>query len=151
MPLVDSFVLDRTRGRTDRPVNFEGADLLTRARLLPEHERQLLRYAFERHFSMREIGMILHRPAGTVTRQLQRICRRLRDPATLLLLSGQCTLDRTSKEIALDHFLLGHPRRRIARQRAIPLRQVCHIVLLTRGLARLVRASAAPVAAGGDA
>ena len=113
MPLVDQQYIDHVLSERAAPkpcpsrTQGDGTNrsLLERARFLLPPEKLLLELAFKNQLSHRQIAQILSVRAGTVTRRLQRICRRLRDPMIVALLEDDCDLPDDTRALALAHFL----------------------------------------------
>src|SRR5215217_3462147 len=105
MPLVDSLRLDtlpESCPHGSQPPAHEA--LLERARALEPKDRLLLELTFRKNLSVREIARILERPAGTVSRRLHRLCKRLRDPLVAALLDESCALTPEYRALAIEYF-----------------------------------------------
>src|SRR5687768_9932008 len=105
MRLLSNQYLDQRFSESNRPL---GDDAILR--LLPylrEKDRILMELTFRAHLPRQEVGRLLGVPAGTVTRRIQRMQRRLHDPLVRALLETHCPLTRADRQVALDHFLQG--------------------------------------------
>jgi len=125
MPLVDHRHIDRMMPRTSiaaqrAPLESANGALLRRAQFLAPRDRLLVEMAFEKQLSHRQIGQLMSIPAGTVTRRLQRICRRLRDPMIVLLMDECCPLPPDQRDLALEHFLNRCPATELSRLHQVP-------------------------------
>src|SRR4051794_38433568 len=88
-----------------RPAAF---DLLKeRIELLDRDDQILLELTLSTNVSQRRIAEMLGVEPGTVTRRLQRLSRRLRDPLVVRLLDPRCPLGPDYRQIGVEHFLAG--------------------------------------------
>jgi len=141
MPLVDQQYIDHVLSERSAPPhapsrpNCDGSNrsLLERARFLLPPEKLLLELAFKNQLSHRQIAQILTIPAGTVTRRLQRICRRLRDPMILALLEHECELPAETRALAIAHFLHRRSAAQLAGQHARSEGEVLRLLEYVRG------------------
>src|SRR5437867_233984 len=121
MPLVDALRLDRTFSADIDPTPAPAAQtvLFTRARALKPNDRLLLELAFKNNLSVRQIGRIFQRPAGTISRKVNRLCARLRDPLVAALLDPACPLSDPYRQIAIEYFAQGRQIGELARARTM--------------------------------
>jgi DNA-directed RNA polymerase specialized sigma24 family protein len=140
MPLVDQAYIDRVL--SDRPspgaasARPVGLTLLERASHLEPAEKLLAELAFKNHLSHRQIGQILSVPAGTITRRLQRICRRLRDPLILALIDPRGAaeaLPEQTRALAVQHFLHRRSAAELARTYSRSEREISRELDFVRG------------------
>jgi hypothetical protein len=140
MPLVDQTYIDRVLSdrscaRTHGP-RVVGATLLERARHLEPAEKLLVELSFKNHLSHRQIGQLMKVQAGTITRRLQSICRRLRDPLVLALIDDAGPGDALSEEtraLALQHFLHRKSATQLARIYSRTKREIGRQLEFVRG------------------
>jgi DNA-directed RNA polymerase specialized sigma24 family protein len=104
-----------------------------RIALLPDKDQLLLQLALEQRLSRREIGVILGLSAGNVTRRLQRLFGRLRDPLVVALAENPARLSEDVRQVGLSYFLLAETIAEIARQRNRPEREIRAVVNFIRG------------------
>ncbi|HEX3355455.1 MAG TPA: sigma factor-like helix-turn-helix DNA-binding protein, partial [Tepidisphaeraceae bacterium] len=125
MAIVESRRLDQMfeEGAGRRDVGEDGV-LFKRARALEEKDRLILELAFKNNLTVRQIGRILEKPAGTISRRMNRICARLRDPMVAALLEPDCGLASQFRRIAIEHFVQGRKVDELARVHQIRSRQV---------------------------
>jgi DNA-directed RNA polymerase specialized sigma24 family protein len=139
MPLVDQQYIDHVLSERSAPppspARGDGPNrsLLDRARFLLPPEKLLVELAFKNHLSHRQIAQILSIPAGTVTRRLQRICRRLRDPMILALLEDTCELPTETRALALAHFLHRRSAAQLAREHSRSEGEILRLLEYVRG------------------
>src|SRR4051812_13593373 len=101
-------VVDRApaSGRRLEPVDGKAlAGLKQRISLLRPEDQVLVELSLSGTASRRRIAELLKRPAGTVTRRLQRLASRLHDPMVLWLLDVGCPLSPQQRQIGVEHFL----------------------------------------------
>src|SRR5690349_20199367 len=134
MPLVSSNRLDQLYSQTNRSYNPDPhRELFTRAKALAPPDQLLLELTFKNKLSVRQIGRIFSLPAGTVSRRVQRLCARLRDPLVSSLLAPRCPLAPDCREIALQYFAQKLKMEQIASLHHIPRSQVRQILNFVRG------------------
>jgi DNA-directed RNA polymerase specialized sigma24 family protein len=107
------------------------ASILARARLLGQDDRLLVELALQSRVSRRKLGQIFHVPAGTVTRRLQRLARRLHDPVVIDLLDDSCPLTPEYRQVGIERFLRGQSAAAIAdkhRMRPADVQLILHFV-----------------------
>ena len=114
--------------------------LWERVSLLQKDDRILLELFLRAGASHRQIGRILHRPPGSVTRAIRRLGKRLHDPLVLTLLHPDCPLDPEVRQIGVEHFLTGRTVPQLARQHEMPAARVRRIVQSVRSWHRGVEA-----------
>ena len=86
MPLVDALRLDQIFSDDRRPSLADAHEVLfRRARVLAPKDRLLLELAYKNNLSIRQIARILDRPAGSVSRKMNRLRARLHDPMVAAL------------------------------------------------------------------
>jgi hypothetical protein len=133
MPLVDALRLDQVTLENPPLPGNPNQVLLTRARALSNQDRLMIELAFAKNLSVRQIARLLHRPPGSVSRRLHRLCKRLRDPIVAALLQHDCPLSPTFKQIAMEYFAQGVPTRHIALNRDMTRLQIRSILTFIRG------------------
>jgi len=144
MPLMDQMYIDRVL--SDRPSprsqaparGAAGSSLLERARHLEPDEKLLVELAFKNHLSHRQIGQLMKVEAGTITRRLQRICTRLRDPLILSLIDDCArrsthALPEQTRALALGHFLHRKSATELARVYGRSEREISRALDFVRG------------------
>jgi Sigma-70, region 4 len=132
--IVDSRRLDQMFGAQAGRRDFGGeGDLFRRARALGEKDRLIIELAFKNQMTVRQIGQILEMPAGTISRRVNRICARLRDPMVVALLEGDCGLASQMKRIAIEHFVRGKRVDELAKEHQIKPGQVRGVLSFVRG------------------
>jgi len=134
MPLVDHHYIDRVLPAR-KPIDSAGQNhsLLDRARHLLPKEKLLIELAFKNQLSHRQIAQILQAPAGTISRRLQRICRKLRDPMILSLMDDACALSEEHRTLALEHFLHRRPVAELAKIHQLSDREISRMLDYVRG------------------
>jgi DNA-directed RNA polymerase specialized sigma24 family protein len=138
MPLLDHRHIDRMHDAlspAEARDSFEtiNGSLLDRARFLLPPDKLLIEMAFKNLLSHRQIGQIIGIPAGTVTRRLQRICRRLRDPMILMLIDESCPLPSDHRAVAIGRFLHGRSTVHLARLHHLSPSEVRRAIDYVRG------------------
>jgi DNA-directed RNA polymerase specialized sigma24 family protein len=118
----------------------EPADgLWQRVALLRREDRLMVELALRSGRSHRQIAELLRRTPGTVSRALRRLSRRLHDPLVLALLHPDCPLDGETRQIGVEHFLVGLSGVELAQKHDLPAAEVrrsfAFIRLWYRGLA----------------
>jgi DNA-binding CsgD family transcriptional regulator len=78
---------------------------------LPESDRQLLNLSAVQRLPHRQIATRLNLSPGTVTRQLHRLRTRLSHPVVRAIARAGRSLDASSRELAIDRFVLDLPTR----------------------------------------
>src|SRR5689334_15125222 len=124
MPLVDSLRLDQVTLENPPVPNHPNQVLFKRARALGPDDRLLIELAFGKNLSVRQIAVILKRPAGTVSRTLNRLRKRLRDPIVAALLEADCPFSPQFKRIAMEYFAQSMRMRDIGRRHGMTRPQV---------------------------
>jgi hypothetical protein len=134
MPLVDGHRLDQMYSHTPRPSLADAQQVLfRRAAVLGEKDRMLLELAFKNNLSIRQIGRIFQRPAGTISRRVARLCARLRDPIVVALLEPDCALAAPYRELAIEYFVHRKPLDHLAVARSITRTEVRDMLNFVRG------------------
>jgi DNA-directed RNA polymerase specialized sigma24 family protein len=140
MRLLDPQKLDRFFSESAvAPRDVLNGSLLERSLALLPDERLIMELAFKSYLTHRQIAQLLNVPAGTVTRRLQRICRRLRDPLVVLLLDERCPLPSDTRAIAIGHFLHNRSATQLSRQLGIRRQEILRTLNYVRGWHRGVR------------
>jgi DNA-directed RNA polymerase specialized sigma24 family protein len=131
MPILASTYLESLPTRSTSLYRDDPAPILARARLLGQDDRLLVELALQSRVSRRKLGQIFHVPAGTVTRRLQRLARRLHDPVVIDLLDDSCPLTPEYRQVGIERFLRGQSAAAIAdkhRMRPADVRLILHFV-----------------------
>jgi transposase-like protein len=102
------------------------------AHLLPA-DRALVEMVLVRQMPRSQIAQLLHCPAGTVSRRVQRLAVRLHSPLVADLLDEDCPLSPSTRQIAIDHFLNGMSRSTVARRRGLSRESVARTLDFVRG------------------
>lgn len=90
--LVDAQKIDFFTNRRPLPDDDLAKKIVARARILPPKEKLLIEMALINKLSHRQMAVALGRPAGTITRQLNRLLRKLNDPMMIALIDADCPL-----------------------------------------------------------
>ena len=115
-------------------------------RLLPylrDEDRILMELSFRAHLPRQEVGRILGVPAGTITRRIQRLQRRLHNPIARALLETACPLSREHRQVALDYYLQGLNLKQLTDKHHLSAYVVREILSYAKGWFRGVRMSLA--------
>ena len=143
MPLVDALRLDQEFAEQDRPTAADAHRVLfRRAQALEPKDRLILELAYQKNLSVRQIGRILDRPAGSISRRMNRLCARLRDPLVAALLEPSCVLTSEYRQIAIEYFAQKREIRELARQRDMTPTQIRAVLNFVRGWHRGVHRAA---------
>jgi DNA-directed RNA polymerase specialized sigma24 family protein len=139
-------VIERARrtGRHAEPVDAKSlSGLRKRISLLREDDQVLVELAMSGTASHRRIAELVKRPAGTVSRRLQKLAARLHDPIVLGLLDEDCPLSPQQRQIGVEHLLTGLSVRDLAAKHQIPLTAVMRHLHSLRDWHRTSRATRA--------
>jgi|SRR5450432_2118460 len=109
--------------------------------LLDKKDRLLVEMAMKHHLSRRQIGQVLGRTPGTITRKIRSVINRLNDPLILALADPNCCLSPDHRQIAIEHFLHRSSIAALARQRAISRHEIRATLDYVRGWHRGITAS----------
>jgi DNA-directed RNA polymerase specialized sigma24 family protein len=154
MPLVDHRVIERIRSagaapaQTPAPTRTRAedpdAELFRRARFLLPDDRLLLELAFKNHLSIRQIARLHNKPAGTISRKIMRLCKRLRDPAVVVLIDPAFVIPLRDeyRTLGVEHLLKGLSARQLADRHQMPVAEVRRIVSYIDGWCKGVISSA---------
>jgi DNA-directed RNA polymerase specialized sigma24 family protein len=91
----------------------------------------MLDLAFRRKLSVREIAQLLHKDAGTISRSIQRLCSRLRDPMVAALLDQKSPLSPEYRQLGMEHFAQGKPIKELSDLHQMSMqeiRQMLHFI-----------------------
>src|SRR5215468_6706581 len=88
-------------------MNVSKCIVLESGSALKSEERGLLELSLRVGASIRQIARLLNRSPGSVSRQLQRLGKRLHDPLVLALLHPKCPLEPDYRQIGVERFLCG--------------------------------------------
>jgi hypothetical protein len=136
MPQVDALRMDQVFAE-DRDVRRSDGDVLfKRARVLAPQDRLLIELAYQRNLTVRQIGQLLDRPAGSVSRRIKNVCQRLRHPLVAALLEPGCPLDERLRQIGIEYFAQKREIRELARDRQMTATQVRAVLNFVRGWCR---------------
>jgi hypothetical protein len=144
MPLLDQSHIDRLAPSQMRPriAHASGGgsgrgepqqELFRRAAVLNAQDQLLLELAFKNNVSVRTIGRTLNKPAGTISRRLQRLCARLRDPMVGALIDPACQLGPEFRQVAIEYFAQGQTIRELADLHQMAPQQVRAVLAFVRG------------------
>ena len=134
MPLVDALRLDQQFAEQQRPIESDANQVLfRRARALAPKDQLLIELAYQKNLSVRQIARILDRPAGSISRKMNRLCARLRDPLVAALLEPGCVLAPEYRQIAIEYFAQKREIRELARQREMTPTQIRAVLNFVRG------------------
>jgi len=122
-----------TRVRSADRELADGEALWKRIELLTRDDQILLELSIRGGASNRQIGRLLNRSPGSVSRRLQRLGRRLHDPLVLALLQPNCPLEAEFRQIGVERFLCGTPMPVLAQKHQLTRAKVRAILLLIKG------------------
>jgi len=127
--------LDEVSGRRvgRRLAADDAADVLRRAKLLPDADRRLIELAVRGTLSCRQIGGAIGVGHGTVARRLARVLARLRDPLVVALLEPTCPLAPEYRQLGVEHFLQGKSMIELADTHRMDRRRVRDVLNFIRG------------------
>src|SRR5262249_25473814 len=108
-------------------------ELWERIALLGRDDQILLELSIRGGARNRQIGRLLNRSAGSVSRRLHRLGRRLHDPLVLALLHPGCPLEADYRQIGVERFLCGKPMPELAAKHQLTCAKLRSILLLIRG------------------
>ncbi|MEO6435881.1 MAG: hypothetical protein ABIP55_08980 [Tepidisphaeraceae bacterium] len=103
-----------------------------RIELLRADDRLILELGMRGGTSHRRIGQLLGRTAGSVSRHLARLSRRLHDPVVLTLLHPACPLEGEFRQIGVERLLVGMSVAELAEKHELSTARVRRIVELVR-------------------
>lgn len=142
MPLVDSQILNRIPQQQRQACLRDAQEvLLERARWLLPGDRTVIELVLRHGIPHRRISQLVNLPAGTVTRKLHRLARRLTSPLVVALLNERCPLPDPMHRIGVEHFLQGLSLRQLAERHGISRHEVRLILHNVRGWHRWSTAS----------
>ena len=113
--------------------------LWERIALLGRDDQILLELSIRGGASHRQIGRLLNRSPGSVSRRLRRLGRRLHDPLVLALLHPACPLEGDYRQIGVERFLCGTPMPELAAKHQVSSARLRSILLFIRGWHRVSR------------
>ena len=120
-------------GTAVRSLRREPSDSLwERIALLDEDDRTILELSLRVGASVRQIARALKRPAGSVSRKLRGLGRRLHDPLVLALCHPECPLDPQYRQIGVERFLCRRNAAELARRHEMPVIRVRRILQFVR-------------------
>jgi hypothetical protein len=118
------------------------AELWKRIALLGRDDQILLELSLRGGASHRQIGRLLNRSPGSVSRRLHRLGRRLHDPVVVALLHPSCPLEPEYRQLGVERFLCGTAMQELAGKHQLSCVRVRSILLLIRGWHRGMRGAA---------
>jgi DNA-directed RNA polymerase specialized sigma24 family protein len=108
--------------------------LLRRAQFLRREERQLLELAVQSDLSVRQIARLNNVPPGTISRRVQRLCARLRDPLVNWLIDpATCKLPPEHRQLAIEYFIQGYSANELADKHLLRASRVRQMLDQVRG------------------
>jgi len=125
-------VIDQTRGRPVVDLAISVDALIARAQWLLPEDRLAVELALRNRVPHRQIGIALRVPAGTVSRRLRRIVRRLNDPLAIALLNQRCPLPADHHEVGIGHFVQGLSTGALARKHSVSPGQIRRMITYVR-------------------
>jgi len=142
MPLLDPTILE-SQLHVRAPAGLADGQraVLKRAELLDPDDRLLVRLALHNGVSRRQLAQVLHIPAGSVTRRLQRLGARLNDPIVVALLEPRCPLSPEYRQLGVEHFLQGRSLRQLADAHRMAIGEVRRVLAYLRGWHRGITAA----------
>jgi DNA-directed RNA polymerase specialized sigma24 family protein len=127
------------RERVTEATGDSNSALLRRAQFLRDEERLLLELAIRSDLSVRQIGRLKNVPPGTISRRVQRLCARLRDPMVNWLIDpAACTLPPEHRQLAIEHFVQGHSSNELAEKHMMRAARVRQMLDQVRGWHRAI-------------
>ena len=138
MLVIENRVLEHlaVRERGDDRVEEMQAEILRRARLLLDRDRKLVEMIVGAKVNVRQAGEWLGIPAGTVSRRMVRLAKRLHDPIAAALAHDRCPLPGDYRQVGIEYFLQGIEIRAIAQKHDITLGEVRRMIQFIRGWQR---------------
>ena len=107
--------------------------LLARLRLLSASDRTLVEMALKHNLTRRQIASLLNITSGSVTRRLQRIVQRLRDPLVIALSDRTCTLPPEYRQLGIEYFLHRETVATLARRHQLSRGEIEKVLQYIRG------------------
>ena len=108
------------------------ADMADRIAQLGVGDQMLLQMALRDLLPIREIARVVGCDAGTVSRRLQALHKRLRDPLVMALCDKRCPLPDDYRQIGLDYFLRSRNAREISELRQVSRFHVTQLIHFMR-------------------
>jgi hypothetical protein len=133
MPLVENRVLERMEKKKWGEWEEGKKEVLRRARWLLPEDRKIVEMVIGAQATARQAAAWAGVPAGTVSRRIARLARRLRDPVVAVLLEERCPLIEEYRQLGIEHFLQGLPERELADKHQMTRHEVCRILQFIRG------------------
>ncbi|HMB96294.1 MAG TPA: hypothetical protein VKK61_09670 [Tepidisphaeraceae bacterium] len=133
MLLLDSQTLDQLTEQTRLLGTDAPADLKRIVSLLNEKDRLLVEMALKHRLSRRQMGIILNKTPGTITRKIRRVLNLLKDPLILALADPACTLSPERRQIAIEYFLHRHSVAQLSHKHALSRNEVRTMLDYVRG------------------
>jgi DNA-directed RNA polymerase specialized sigma24 family protein len=136
MPIVSNASLDQLAEISRDRIGEMHKQLLRRASFLLPEDRLLIDLIVRNRLSRRQVGAIMGKDSGTLTRRLQRLSRRLHDPLAIALTDPRCPLPQAQRQLGIEHFLQGLSTAELADRHRMPPTRVRHILIYLRGWQR---------------
>lgn len=109
------------------------AAVLRRATHLDGGDETLVRLAIEGNHSYRALARMCRATPGATYRRVQRLLRRLTDPAAAALVEASAGLSALQREIGIRHFVRRQPVSEIARELGMNRREIHRVSAYVRG------------------
>ena len=135
MPIRTNVGAEFIESGRPRPIAEAGGgtdDLWRRVELLRPEERLLVELSVRGGRSSRQIAELLQRDAGTVSRTLHRIGKRLHDPLVIALLDPKCPLEGELRQVGVEHLLVGLSAHELAKKYDLSAAEVRRRIALVR-------------------
>ena len=133
MRLRDNTALDRMPVRPKPDLRDAKSELLERAVMLLPEDRRLIELVVKNQLTQRQLADLLNIPAGTVCRRIRKVVNRLSDPLVIALLAPRTPLPAEHRQLALEHWLQGQTRGKLAEKHQISLTEVHRMLEYVRG------------------
>lgn len=111
------------------------AEVLRRAELLPREDREIFRLVMERGASLRELALARGKNAGSISRWVRTVERRLMGSVARALAHRGSELTGDFRQIAVEHFLLGKSQKALIREYGLPRKHLLAIISFVQGWA----------------
>lgn len=128
MNLVDQQLLEKSTKLELAGDRGFTPEMVQRSAELNSADRCFLELALNDAFTRRDIARIIGCDAGTVTRRLHALRRRLQNPLVIALHEKRLFLPEDYRQIGLDYFLRNRNTREIAQLRQVSRFQVLQLV-----------------------
>jgi DNA-directed RNA polymerase specialized sigma24 family protein len=133
MILLPGPEIDRIRARPMPDLAAAIDVVMSRAHWLLPDDRLIIELAIRNRVPHRQIAIALKVPAGTVSRRVRRILRRLNDPLSVALLDARCPLPADHREVGVEHFVQGLSASALAQKHDASAQHIRRMIMYVRG------------------